>query len=252
MGGAVAGGILGFVNGGWEGALKGAAMGFVMGALMGIGLQAGGAYFAAGALIGGAAYSTATGGAEGLGDFAAGAVGSMSGYYAGNAMWHGTTNLNLQGIPVTSGNSEAFSYNVHLRGSFSSGQLQDAYNAVHFSNFAPAVARANVATEMARAAQMGKVGRCLAMPPSLENRVSKITETRTAEFWLPDYMFGDPIDIHVNFINYQKTVDYIMVPSNYILKQINVTPNTLVKNDFRGLTLYRDYKKTTEYIYGPR
>ena len=79
IGGAVSGAILGAVTGGLEGALKGAAIGFVMGAVMGAGGQVFGKGFIAAAALAGAAYSTATGGLEGLGDFAAGAAGALYG-----------------------------------------------------------------------------------------------------------------------------------------------------------------------------
>ena len=74
-----------------------------MGAGMGLAIGAGGPWVAAAALVGGAATSFATGGLEGLGDFAGDVLGfglgATAGYYAGNAMVHGTTDLNLAGQP---------------------------------------------------------------------------------------------------------------------------------------------------------
>ena len=88
-GGAVSGAILGAVHGGLEGALKGAMWGAAFGGILGAGYGAfnavglGGAFVAT-AAVGGAVYAGVTGGAEGLANYAAGALGALYGSAIGN------------------------------------------------------------------------------------------------------------------------------------------------------------------------
>jgi hypothetical protein len=81
--------------------------------------------------------------------------------------------------------------------------------------------------------------------------ISEEIETWTAEFWLPDYIFEDPTDIHVRFIDYKKQTIYKEVPKDWILKGKRPTDNILVKTEWRVLVIYRDYKRTTYYEWGP-
>ena len=82
-------------------------------------------------------------------------------------------------------------------------------------------------------------------------RIYKIIETWTVEYWLPDYILGDPNTIHYSIIEQKRTVDYIMVPRSYKTRDIIESPNILVRREFRGLVYYEYYRKETTYIYGP-
>jgi len=85
--GAITGAVFGAIEGGLEGALKGAAQGFIIGGIIGTlgAIDPSGTLLTA-AFIGGAVEAGVTGGGEGLANFAAGALGAASGYYAGNAL----------------------------------------------------------------------------------------------------------------------------------------------------------------------
>jgi RHS repeat-associated protein len=82
-GGALAGGL----EGGWKGALIGGAMGGALGGLGGWGVENFGAKFAVGMLVVGAGVAGGTGGAEGLGVFAASALAGFAGGFVG---FHGS------------------------------------------------------------------------------------------------------------------------------------------------------------------
>ncbi len=81
--------------------------------------------------------------------------------------------------------------------------------------------------------------------------VSSMTETSTAEYWMADYLSGDPTQIHVTITNYNKAYNYTKVPSGYVLMSKTEGPNVCVKWDFRLIVLYQDFQKITKYDWGP-
>jgi len=85
LGGMVGGALSGGLNGGWSGALVGAGLGFVGGAIGGFAASSGWELATYGFLIGGAAFSYATGGLDGLASFGVG----LAGGYIGNQLGQG-------------------------------------------------------------------------------------------------------------------------------------------------------------------
>jgi len=101
-------------------------------------------------------------------------------------------------------------------------------------------------------AQLSKSAEIAArVDPQTKTVISRMIETWTAEYWIPDYIFGDPTQFHVRFIDENKTYNYVQVPTPYVLLNKSTGPNIRVRTDFRILILYQDYKRVTEYNWGP-
>jgi len=80
--------------------------------------------------------------------------------------------------------------------------------------------------------------------------ISQMIETWTAEYWIPDYILGDPTRFHVRFIDENKTYNYTQVPVSYVLINKITGPNVRRKTDFRLIVLYQDYERITFYNWG--
>ncbi|MBL7157320.1 MAG: hypothetical protein ISS92_04045 [Candidatus Omnitrophica bacterium] len=155
-GGAVAGAILGGVSGGWGGALKGAAIGFGIGLAVGTGVGVFGPAFGTAVALGGAAYAGTTGGLEGLGDFAAGAVGAFAGYQTGQAIASG---LNL-GPAQTNETRVSPESKEAINEAVGTGDFEQVKTAVEQGTGKPAGLSGNdVAKVIANGAKNGTLGR---------------------------------------------------------------------------------------------
>jgi len=120
--GATYGAIMGGFEGGWKGALIGAGIGAFIGANVGLGVQHFGSAFGYAALAGGAAYTAATEGLEGLSYMAGSMMGGMIGYQAGTAMRAPPTNTITSGNANSSNTQQATQKQMHK--ATSSGQTQ--------------------------------------------------------------------------------------------------------------------------------
>ena len=159
-GGAVSGAILGAIDGGLSGALKGAAWGAGIGGILGAGyagfdsMGLGGAFLAT-AAVGGAAYAGAAGGLEGLGDFAAGAVGGFYGYTLGNALVNPSAYAQTQTEAQTGLSKSEQQETIRQR---SAGQLTDP--AGKTSNATPSALetqqKSKITSDLAKSGGVGK------------------------------------------------------------------------------------------------
>ena len=161
-GGAVSGAIMGAVQGGISGALKGAMWGAAFGGILGAGYQAasvvnlGGAFLAA-AAVGGAAYAGVTGGAEGLGDYAAGALGAVYGSAMGNALISGSNTSNQGPAGDSQGSIES---KPAVREAVGGGDLEEIKVTVEETTGKPSGLSGNDTADVIRKGiQSGELGR---------------------------------------------------------------------------------------------